>query len=146
MMSWSLLTRTMIQAQKGGNFLYGGLLDRCQMESKYMEVSTIPYKIFTSSAEFDTIIPAITSQPYQLCFCNDDIFTCSGMESVEVHRGQKFSISLLAMDQMRNQTSTHIFAKTSETARLKLNQSNQILLVLFSASCIRYLNFLSVLA
>ena len=31
------------------------------------------------------------------------------------------------MDQMRNRTSTHVIAKTSKTARLKLNQSNQIL-------------------
>ena len=119
-------------AQKGGNFLYGGLLDRCQMEVKdrYFRVrSIIPYKLFTSivNDKFDAIFPAITSQPYQLCFCNDDIFTCSGMESVEIHRGQKFSLSLFAMDQMRNQISTHVIAKTSETARLKLNQSNQIL-------------------
>ncbi len=70
---------------------------------------------------------AITSQPYQLCFCDGDQYDCSGVRSILTHRGQKFTLSLIALDQLRAATSKQINAKTLQTGRLGLNQAIQTL-------------------
>lgn len=63
---------------------------------------------------------AFTSRPYQLCLCESN-------KMFEVHRGQRFNISLLALDQLRNSVSTVVTAKISDTAALELKQNSQIL-------------------
>ena len=98
-----------------GGFMYGGLLDRCQMKF-------LPSTLFEG---FDGV-HAITSQPYQLCFCNDEqTYGCTITVSLETNLGQMFEIPLLALDQTKASTSTHVSAKVSANARLKSKQSYQ---------------------
>lgn len=127
-------------ASKGGSFLYGGLLDRCQMQlikssDALRQNSFVPYKLFEVSSfvhlkRQDNVTNTVTSRPYQLCFCESDtIYDCSGpgVKNVRINRGQRFFVSLLALDQTRNVTSTVVTAKTTETATLKLKQNSQVL-------------------
>ena len=122
-------------AQNGGIFLYGGLLDRCKMflQNTKGRASFVPYEIFQRDdwLRIRTInkmnmTDRITSQTYQLCFCNMDC-NCSQVKSVDVQRGQTFGVHLCAMDQVKNSISPPVTARTSPTARLKLNQSTQTL-------------------
>ena len=125
-------------ALRDGSFLYGGLLDRCQLQiikssDARRENSMLPYKVFQSRYLLhveiqDNATKAITSRPYQLCFCvNSKTYICSEARNLVVNRGQRFNISLLALDQMRSSTSTVVTAKVSETAALKLQQNSQFL-------------------
>lgn len=122
-------------AGKAGSFLYGGLLDRCQMElhntSDDLQKSFIPYQ-FLSEKYFEVESSenrSLTSQPYQLCFCvNNSNYDCSGgARSVEFYRGQTFRLSLLAFDQGRNITATLVTVRINSAARLQVNQSTQVL-------------------
>lgn len=99
------------------NFMCGGLLDRCRM-SIQSNIFILSNEVFTSQ---------IASQPYQLCFCSDDQdYECTGTWwSIETNRGQMFEIPILALDQMKSSTSTHVTAKTSDSARLKSKQNYQ---------------------
>ena len=69
----------------------------------------------------------ITSKPYELCFCNEtNLLECKKTISVEVHRGQKFTLPLLANIQTGT-TSTQITAIISSKAKLEINQTSQYL-------------------
>ena len=123
-------------AGKDGSFLYGGLLDRCQMEisntSDDLQNSFVPFKylqekIFKLSVQ-DSTTRNVTSQAYQLCFCeSDEIYNCSESRRITVLRGQRFEFSLLALDQMRHFAPTVVTAKISGTAELDINQNSQVL-------------------
>lgn len=100
---------------KEGNFLYGGLLDRCQLLSKdvtQVPVKIVPYILLTESvihinSEENNISSGIGSKSYQLCFCeNSTVYECSGMINVELFRGQTWRVSLLALNQLQALTST----------------------------------------
>ena len=117
-----------------GSFLFGGLLDRCQLQirntSDDLQKSIIPYRVMK-----ERIIKiqengtnGITSLPYQLCFCeNDQEYACSRVKHIDTQRGQKFTVSLRALDQLRSVTNTTVTAKISRTASLLLNQNSQML-------------------
>ena len=109
-------------AGKGGNFLFGGLMDRCTI--KYFDgkfwlnggaISIYPYILPTKTD--------ISSKPYSLCLCS---FSCNLSEimQVEVYRGQKFIVPLLAKMQF-GATTTIVTAVTSSTARLETYQTSQ---------------------
>lgn len=118
-----------------GSYIYGGLLDRCQMKRSvhglHMAQTLVPYQILLESISGDVHKSMITSKPYKLCFCDQQSSNCSEATtmSIEVYRGQMFSVSLLAKDQLKNSISTQclVSAKVYKTSRLKLNQSSQIL-------------------
>ena len=101
-----------------GTLLHGGLLDRCML-------ITINKPMFVPK---DYITPflkvfqnEITSQPYRLCFCeNDTFFTCSAVKNIEVYPGQKFIVSLIAFDQMSS-IITQISADTKHSWLAKSN-------------------------
>ena len=120
-------------ARIDGNFMFGGLLDRCQMQRRiyvlFSSQTIVPFEIFMQKISVE--VNHITSKPYQLCFCDYKSINCSrgSVTSIEVHRGQKFSLSLLAKDQLRRPISIpyQVNAKVLKTARLKLNQSSQTL-------------------
>ena len=111
-----------------GHFLYGGLMDRCKILTIYINdiqlYSTALYwfvpKVHT---EGSTRIHRITSDPYKLCICTDG---CSRSLSVQVYRGQKFTVSFLATAQMWA-TSTTVTAITSSRAKLEIYQTSQSL-------------------
>ncbi len=52
---------------------------------------------------------------------------CSGMRNIEVHRGQEFTLPLIAYAQGNTPVSTELTAKIHQTASLNLNQSIQTL-------------------
>ena len=118
-------TRTLIFSQnnsagRDGSFIHGGLLDRCQIKS--ISLFNIPEFFFQKAYR------EITSQPYQLCFCKKTIhrITCSQLKSIEIYLGQKFRLSLMALDQKRTSVTTEITA-VSATSRLNSDQSSQTL-------------------
>jgi predicted outer membrane repeat protein len=129
-------------AGKGGDFLYGGLLDRCQLyldspiaySSPYSWLVNFinvgnstafnPYR-FISTEPQDTI----TSQPYQLCLCKHTSqyleFSCSEALILSIYRGQKLKVPLLALDQAETIVSTTINVLKSSSARIESNQNPQ---------------------
>ena len=116
-----------------GSFLYGGLLDRCQLliDDFAKKSSIIAYPLLRTVFTIDNPqsgVREIASQPYQLCFCEDEhSYNCSSIKNIEIHRGQKFNLHLLAIDQFKYSTPTQITAKVRGSATLKLNQSYQML-------------------
>ena len=98
-------------ARLGGNFLYGGLLDRCRgYFERYINIESNSTKTL------------VTSKPYSLSLCNSS-------NSLSVHRGEVFRVYLQAIDQCGHPTTAQITASTSQTtSRLKLNESTQTLL------------------
>ena len=116
-------------ARGRGDFIYGGQLDRCQLKDDQGSTNVAPYKTIIKSFNLAASSGAlITSQPYQLCFCeNNEVYNCSGVMGMKVYRGQEFSLSLLALDQVRTPISTQIYSTTSSTARFLTNQRSQSL-------------------
>ena len=127
-------------AGEDGSFLYGGLLSRCQMNinlnSSYLGNflhAIVPYTFLRNEVlhiislpTANSTIKAVTSKPYQLCFCESDYtFNCSRAKIIQTTRGQKFNVSVLATDQGNSTTSSQVTAVLSPTARLKLGQTLQ---------------------
>ena len=66
-----------------GNFLYGGLIDRCKtVISGYYST---PYNWLTVHSQRNTR-KEVTSKPYELCICNGN--NCKRFQSLQVYRGQ----------------------------------------------------------
>ena len=110
-------------AGRDGSLIYGGLLDRCQVETIGSPINIPEYFFKIQKAHRE-----ITSQPYQLCFCKKNIhqITCSQLKSIEVFPGQRFHVTLLAFDQTKTSVTTEITA-ISATSRLNSDQSSQTL-------------------
>ena len=122
-------------AAKDGNFLSGGLLERCHMKTD-TTTDIVPYDLLMNKTF--NILPTnntrneVTSKPYQLCVCtNSTEYDCSGIVNKVLHTGQTFNISLLALAQGGTITSTLVTSIVSASSRLKINQSTQTL----SAQC-----------
>ena len=97
-------------SHKGGDNLYGGLLDRCKVDiningtnhtswvlgggvDRFMEISSI------KKSNLDTI----RSQPVNLCFCLNGEINCNqNIHTIKVMRGDPFSISIAAVDQVKH--------------------------------------------
>ena len=119
--SWHHLTLTSQNnsADISGNFLHGGLLDRCQLE----DINNI----FDYFFRIQKVTHEVSSEPYQLCFCEKERWSnCMEPKSVEIYPGQKFHVSLIALDQTKTSVTTEITA-VSATSRLNSDQSSQIL-------------------
>ena len=103
-----------------GEILHGGLLDRCQFKNNVFE--RLDFLFYSQKA-----YRAITSEPYMLCFCtNVRQFHCNEPKSIEIYPGQKFHVSLIALDQSDTSVTTKITA-ISATSRLNSDQSSQTL-------------------
>ena len=105
-----------------GTFLYGGLLDRCRVSSDW----TSGAEAFTEIIAYESSannVKEITSKPYDLCFCNNDGL-CHKTMTIEVHRGQEFTVPLLAIAQVGT-SSTTVTAITSTKAKLEIYQTSQ---------------------
>jgi predicted outer membrane repeat protein len=113
-------------AGEGGAFLFGGLLDKCQHNSRK---NNIIYNFITNATieTQDSTSPAIASKPYSMCFCNRGELVClESKKEVSIYRGQRFTVSIIALAQGGIPTSTAVTAILSPTARLEVNQSIQI--------------------
>ena len=111
-------------AEREGNVVFGGLLDRCRFTNLLTHnisniISIYPRSKLTSRE--------ISSKPYSLCVCTYDLIsdcTISKGMQVEVYRGQKFTVPLLAKMQY-GPIATNVTAITSSTARLETYQTSQ---------------------
>ena len=121
-------------AGKGGNFLYGGLLDMCWFKRDYKGDSS-PYDYLMSKGYIQTLsqddtssTEEIESKPLQLCFCYNNSFyhdfDCN-MKSTKIQRGQELNVSLVAIGQGRSIIPTDITA-LGKNIRFRHNQTLQI--------------------
>ena len=126
-------------ATTSGNFLFGGLLDRCLMTfneiSNYgEEVNFVPFDtlstfIFNISSPHQRDAMDVSSDPYEISFCDcsrEEACTAS-VKTVEVYRGQEFNVSLISTAQGGIATSSLVTALASNTSRLEIGQNLQIL-------------------
>ena len=89
----------------GGPILYGGMLDRCAFRTLH---NYSPLDIFKAISQFETSnnvrnqsSSAISSEPFRLCFCENRQPNCSSEKPpIHVRRGESFSISVTALDQL----------------------------------------------
>ncbi len=121
-----------------GSFIYGGLTDKCQLTANddYGYHPTVLYpillrlKVLKITSNSTTTAKNITSEVYELCFCeNSQKYNCTKSRSIRTYRGQKFTMTLLALVQ-GNTTATSlqlVRAKLSGTARIRPLQIQQIL-------------------
>ena len=121
-------------AGKGGNFLYGGLLDMCWLSKGNPESKSSPYDTLLSKgyirilSQDDTLsTEKIESEPLRLCFCYNNSFhhDCSNMKSIEIQRGQELDVSLVAIGQGWSIVHTDIIA-LGKNIIFKHNQTLQV--------------------
>ena len=113
-------------AQNDGSFLFGGLLDKCRPQNEGILVySSLLFvlDVFNISAK-----NTISSKAYELCFCSstEDCANHTRSRSIEVFRGQSFSVHLLAIGQGKTLVSTQVTAIT-HNSRLRILQNSQAL-------------------
>ena len=136
------------EGNKAGNDIFGGLLDRCQINA-FSEIYNFGFRnelsgfdylkaIVQFQIEFDynrTIQPfnlqvtvssvtrqlvkdAISSDPVQLCFCEDITYNCSlNLPKISTRRGEMFSITAVTVDQVENPVNGTV---------LKVGQAQQV--------------------
>ena len=118
-----------------GQFMYGGLMDKCSIEDeekidfKLLYNIVFEYKILHIQPFIESEnLHAISSEAFTLCFCETNhVFNCTGSFNISTYRGSRFNVSVLALSQGNATTAPVILAKVNNTARLKLNQySKQI--------------------
>ena len=114
-------------AGQGGNFMFGGLMDRCKFKDEFGKfwISGGALTIYPNS----TPEKEISSMPYSLCLCtinHDCIAHIQRLKKVEIYKGQKITIPLLAKMQFGT-IATTVTAITSSTARLETYQTSQLL-------------------
>ena len=116
-----------------GQFLYGGLMDKCIVLDSYKVEGNLLYKVVTSYNIFhikadygNNGTNAISSEAYALCLCvNDKVYYCGQNVQSKPYRGSQFNVSVLALSQGNTITAPVLLAKISKTARLELNQDSQ---------------------
>ena len=101
-------------AKISGFTLYGGLLDRCalspfaEMYKKYSPSSTIGGIGYFKNESFATNY-SISSGPVRVCSCtNYSIHDCTKQNRVDVKKGEAFTVSLVAVDQVGQPVSATI--------------------------------------
>ena len=117
-------------AEREGNFMFGGLMDRCTFRYHYYYSHDIGNAISIYPGSRPTAND-ITSEPYSLCLCTKFshysfciVKSNARYFKVEVYSGQKIIVPLLAKTQYSN-TAAVVTAITSSTARLETYQTSQ---------------------
>ena len=112
-------------AERDGNFMFGGLMDRCKFLYHHSHDIGDAISIYPGSRP---TAKEISSDPYSLCLCtkfsHKSLCPISKVMEVEVYRGEKVIVPLLAKTQYDN-TATIVTAITSSTARLETYQTSQ---------------------
>ena len=84
-----------------GSTLYGGLLDRCAVsqfaEVQYKNKSSNGVCYFKDISSGGSIL---TSYPVRVCLCISNEHDCTHQSHIEVKKGEIFTISLVAVDQI----------------------------------------------
>ena len=82
-----------LNSAKEGEFMYGGLLDRCRLDQRIGPTSRSAYTALgyldTLYSRVQNLTKEMASPPYQLCFCESNlVYDCSGGRTLSVQRGQ----------------------------------------------------------
>ena len=124
-------------ADISGSTLYGGLLDRCTVspfaEVYYIHLPCLHLRpnpmdgitYFTKISNFSEL-NSITSLPDRVCICSNDIPYCNKSLSVKVMKGERFVVSLVAIDQVNHTVNATIRSSlSSNVGGLGEDQLNQ---------------------
>ena len=118
-------------AVREGNFMFGGWMDRCKIPNYGTGRDILNNGAISIYPGYKATTREISSKPYTLCLCKFfhdknciDSNNYLKVAQVEVYRGQKFTVSLLANMQYGT-TATIVTAITSSTARLETYQTSQ---------------------
>ena len=116
-------------ASQSGSVLFGGLLDRCTVSplfsKEYVEeggpirfISGTEYFSNLTSVDYeDETLSYITSQPVRICFCEFDTsqHDCSyHPPPYHVTKGEKFNVSLVAVDHVGHAIDANISSSVSQ--------------------------------
>lgn len=98
------------EAHLSGSDLFGGLLDRCTVSP-----FTVKYKIFSDTIDgithfldisdlYSKTLEFVSSDPIRLCFCNETNQPDCNYQPppIPVEKGKKFTVPLVAVDQVNN--------------------------------------------
>ena len=103
-----------------GSSLFGEVLHQCKIR-QFSKLPAIDNQTCNRSNEpVNTISNIETSdlgtEPYRLCFCQGGLFDCSFQPDViRVSKGKKFSVQLVAVDQVNNLVNATIHSILSRT-------------------------------
>ena len=144
---------------KAGNDIYGGLLDRCQI-NQFSEISTnfVSFRYELSGFDYlktlaqfqiefdynqitnpffprdiiraingDSVKSLISSDPVQLCFCENNTRDCSYQwPRIFVKKGEAFAVRAVTVDQVENPVNGTVLANViSKGTQLKVDQSRK---------------------
>ena len=109
-------------ANHSGSVLFGGLLDRCIVSETpgYIatrELGSDAISYFTNVSNIGSEMNGVSSFPVQVCFCNGSHPDCSldQLPPIQVEKGATFTVSLVAVDQIRNVVSATIQSRLAST-------------------------------
>ena len=113
-----------------GTNLFGGLLDRCTVNNKLSNLKGTEMLSLgvTALTNFSSItisdLDTVSSHPVRLCFCRGSRPDCDYQpESIQVERGQSFSIELVAYDDVSHAVHAEIeFSLNSSAGGLGADQ------------------------
>ena len=121
-------------ANSSGHNLFGGLLDRCTVVSDTNSSSKLEPSSASRFEEISNIrsFENVSSEPVRVCLCKDNKPDCSQEkhDPIQIKRGNKFSISLAAVDQVYHtvtatvQSSFENFSDSQTAQKIGLNCSN----------------------
>ena len=110
-------------AGESGSNLFGGLLDRCKVNSTRFEESESENitqglaNFLTSSNIKETQLDTISSHPVRLCFCREGRPDCNYQRNtVQVNRGKTFSLQAIAYNQIHNPVNSIIHCSLNSSA------------------------------
>ena len=90
-----------------GSNLFGGLLDRCTVNTEFFQETEMEKLDVISFQRFSSInesqLDTISSHPVRLCFCRDSQPDCDYQpEYIQINRRKAFTIEFIAYDQVSN--------------------------------------------
>ena len=143
-LSWAILDVT-----ESENAIYGGLLDRCNVENG---LNTNPYSTNTikgieyikNISNDSTIDRMITSDPVKLCYCPHGKMDCTnGYRTIKTEKGKAFHVLITAIDQADNQINATVQIHHHHSTGIRLedqqytqkisNECNNITLNVYSS-------------
>ena len=125
-------------ASRRGANLFGGLLDRCTAFLSTNTATTSP----RGTIHFENItnignVSTISSKPIRMCRCRNSKPDCTVQtETVQVKRGNRFTIQIAAVDQVNQAVAATIFSNFEE---LSLPESQAVRRVDASCTDLEYL-------
>ena len=115
-----------------GSVLYGGLLDRCSLSpmadiyKTSIHTATSGFHFLLHESRQTTVLKDIASDAVRVCSCQDtELFHCQNETPVSVQKGEKFNVSVMAVDQVNNTVNASIHSSIQEESILGEGQQLQ---------------------